>query len=240
VAERRTMAQTFLNEPYSTFSKRLTDWLNTAGGEVTNLTLDLINRAQYRLATYRAWDGLITHYALEMHGLSAVLPDDFYGAVCRVYVDVNGDNKPDVYYYRDAQAGTGYLIKDTFTKEAGHRWEIIFFARPQAAPIIVYPRALPDFTGSGIEYSFFPPELLLAAAKVIHIEESDLVGDEYNAIQRQYLTLLRDYEQAHQYQNTELRMAQIDASGKETEVVGYDLGGGDDEGDNAGTDYALG
>jgi len=218
---------TFLNEAYSTFSKRLTDWLNTAGGEVSNLTLDLLNRAQYRLATYRAWDGLITHYSMTLTSKAAVLPADFYGAVCRVYIDTNTDLKPEMYFHRDAPAADGYRIVNTFTKAGGHVWTITFFSDPSYTPVIVYPKALPDFAGTGTEYSFFPPELLLAAAKVIHIEESDLIGKEYDAIQSQYLTLLRDYEQSHQHQNVEMRMAQLDVNGNETAIAGYDLNGGE-------------
>jgi len=233
---------TFLNETYQAFSARLTDWLNTAGGEVADLTLDLINRAQYRLSTYRAWDGLITHYSITLTNKAATLPADFYGAVCRVYIDTNTDLKPELYYHRDAPAATGYRIVNTFTKAVGHVWTITFFSDPTYSPVLVYPKALPDFEGTGTEYSFFPPELLLAAAKVVHIEESDLIGDEYKAVQTQYLTLLRDYEQSHQHQNVEQRMAQIDQNGEELFISGYDLNGGEsvDATGNFDNDYDLG
>ena len=217
---------TFLNEPYSTFSKRLTDWLNTSGGEVTNLPLDLLNRAQYRLWAYRAWEGLIVHQSLTLSSNASALPSDFAGAVVRVYIDTNSDGKPDMYFYRNGNASSGYKLVDVFVKATGHAWTITFFATPAANPVIVYPKALPDFDGTGTEYSFFPPDLLLAAAKAIHIEESDLVGPEYQAVLNSYAALLRDYEQANQYQNTELRMVQLDDAGDEIGVDDYDLTGG--------------
>jgi len=217
---------TFLNEPYLTFSKRLTDWLNTSGGEVSNLPLDLLNRAQYRLWAYRAWEGLIVHQSLTLSSNASSLPSDFAGAVVLVYIDTNSDGKPDMYFYRNGNASSGYKLVDVFVKATGHAWTITFFATPGGTPVIVYPKALPDFEGTGTEYSFFPPDLLLAAAKVIHIEESDLVGPEYQAVLNSYATLLRDYEQSNQYQNTELRMSVLDDAGDEIGVDDYDLEGG--------------
>jgi hypothetical protein len=233
---------TFLNEPYSTFSKRLTDWLNTAGGEVSNLSLDLFNRAQARLWHYRAWDGLVTHYSMTLTNKAKTLPSDFGGTVCRVYCDTNSDGKPDRYYYRDGPHATGYKLVNVFVKATGHSWTITFFMDPPSTPIMVYPKALDDFTGTSTEYSFFPPDLLLATAKAIHIEESDLVGAEYQAVLNQQATLLRDYEAAHQYQNTEFRMAQIDENGDEIAVDGYDLDGGSESDfmDHYDNDYDMG
>jgi hypothetical protein len=217
----------FLDEPYSTFSKRLTDWLNTAGGEVTNLTLDLFNRAQYRLMTYRPWEGLIVRQSLTLSSTkTSALPTDFTGTVISVYIDTDADGKPDMYFYRNGNPSNGYRLTNVFVKATGHSWTITFFATPSPNPVIVYPKALPDFAGTGTEYSFFPPDLLLAAAKAIHIEESDLVGDEYQAVLNNYATLLRDYEQANQYQNTEMRMAVLDDSGDEVGVDDYDMCGG--------------
>lgn len=233
---------TFLNEPYSTFSKRLTDWLNTAGGEVTDLTLDLYNRAQQYLCLYRAWDGLLTHWQSTLTSNVITLPTNFSGTVCSVYIDTNEDGKPDKFFYRDAGTENGYKAVNSFAKATGHSWTFTFFTTPSANPYVVYPVTLEDFEGTGTEYSFFPSDLLTTTAKKIHIEESDLVGKEYDAILNQQTALLRDYEQSHQYQNIEWKMRQIDDSGDEIGNEAYDLEGGAESSlqDDYDNDYDLG
>jgi hypothetical protein len=216
----------FLTEPYSTFSKRLTDWLNTSGGEVTNLTLDLLNRAQQWLCLYRAWDGLTVRTQLTLSDKDITLPSTFSGACVAVYTDSNGDGKPDKYYYRDGEVGSGYRAQNTFAKATGHSWKFTFFAAPASNPVVVFPVPLDDFAGTGTEYSFFPTNLLLATAKKLHIEESDLVGPEYESILRAHDELLREFEHSHQHQNIEWRMRQLDTDGNEVGNEGYDLNGG--------------
>jgi hypothetical protein len=222
---------TFLNEPYSTFSKRLTDWLNTAGGEVTNLTLDLFNRAQYVLWAYRAWSSLIQQSTLTLVSNTvpaANFPAGFGGIICAIGIDTNSDGKLDRFFYKDGDVAWGYKIINSFSKATGHSWAITFFSTPSANPILVYPKALDDFAGSGTEYSYFPPELLISQAQVTHIEEAGLVGNEYQAIINKHEKLLRDYEQAHQYQNIEMRMRQLDNEGDEISNEAYDMAGGSD------------
>ncbi len=233
---------TWITETYSTFSNRLTDWLNTAGGEVPDLPLDLLNRAQQYLCLYRAWDGLVTHYSVTMSGDSCTMPANFTGTVISVYHDSNDDGVPDMFYYRNGPVSCGYKAVDTFDKATGHSWQLTFFTTPSHTPVVVYPVPLDDFDGDGDEYSFFPSNLLLATAKMLHIQDSGLVGNEYQAVLNEQQQLLRDYEQSHQYQNVEWRMRQIDQSGEEIDNDAYDLEGGTDSsvGDDYDNDYDLG
>lgn len=218
----------FRNRKYSEFSPILTDWLREEGGTVEDLTLSLINRAQDELWMYRAWDYLCKYQSLTLSSLTATLPSDFGGRICRIYCDTNSDNKPDRYYHKDGPVDSGYKIVDTFATATGHSVAITFFSTPPSTPVMVYPAILSDFAGTGTEYTYFPADLLIATAQKIHIEEADLVGNEYQAILNRQAQLLRDYEQSHQYQNVELVMRQLDESGLEIENESYDLESGAD------------
>src|SRR5574343_1580120 len=144
---------------------------------------------------YRAWDGLIAYSTLTLVGRAASMPAAFGGQLCRVYCDTNSDGKPDRYYFRDGPEANGYKLVNVFAKATGHAWTITFLSDPPISPVVVYPKVLDDFAGSGTEYSYFPPDLLVATAKTIHIKESDLVGVEYQVIENEQAILLRDYEQ---------------------------------------------
>jgi hypothetical protein len=219
----------YRNRKYSEFSPTLTDWLREEGGAVTDLTLSLINRAQDWLYQYRAWDELIK---VEQRTLSATnsitMPATYGGILLAVFCDTNGDHKPDRYYYKDGAIDSGYRLQNTFAKATGHSVVLQFFSTPPANPYIKYPVVLADFTGSGTEYTFFPSDLLLATAQLIHIQEADLVGNEYKAILDKQATLLRDYEQSHQHQNVELNMRQTDESGEQIANDSIDLDSGSD------------
>lgn len=220
----------FVNTKYATFKLRLDDWLREEGGDVTDLSKDLLNRAQAELWMYRNWDGLVKRYQLTLSSNAGSMPTDFGGmGLIRVYVDTNGDGKPDKYYYRESDTNQGYKLVNTFAKATGHSWVMTFFSTPPANPYIVYKVLLDDFTGVGDEYSYFPPDLLLATAQKIHIEEADLVGNEYEAILRRQAQLLRDYEQNHQYQNNAPEMNPLDESQQQLESDGFDLQGGSED-----------
>lgn len=212
---------------YATFSKRLTDWLREVGGEVTDLTLDLCNRAQDWLWLRRDWEDLIVRQTLSLTDKSASLPSNF-GRVLRVWHDSDEDGKPDYYYYRQARYDDGYYISDSFTKAAGHSKTITFFQDPTHTVTLEYIKTLDHFVGSGDEYSFFTPDLLIRTAQKIHIEESDLVGKEYEAIINSHAELLRDYEVAHQYRNSDMRMESLDDHGDPIETESYNLIGDTD------------
>jgi hypothetical protein len=220
----------FTNTKYADFKKRLDDWLRDEGGSISDLSKDLLNRAQTELWMYRDWDGLMKRSQLTLSSNAASMPTDFGGmGLKNVWIDSNADGKPDKYYYRESTADQGYKLVNSFTKSAGHSWTITFFSTPPANPYVHYKRCLDDFTGVGDEYSYFPPDLLVTTAQKVHIEEADLVGNEYEAILRRQAQLLRDYESNHQYQNNEPEWHPLDMSGQQIESEGFDLQGGSED-----------
>jgi len=219
----------YRNRQYSEFSPILTDWLREEGGTVTDLTKSLLNRAQDWLWQYRAWDELIKYQQITLSATNTItLPSTYGGILMQVFCDTDGDGKPDRYYYKDGQNASGYRLESTFAKATGHSVILRFFSTPPANPYIKFPVLLTDFAGTGTEYTFFPADLLIATAQMIHIQEADLVGNEYQAIIDKQAALLRDYEQSHQHQNVEMNMRQTDEAGEDIENDSFDLDGGRD------------
>lgn len=214
------------NSLYSDIYNRLLDWMSdvaNTGGNVSNRARDLLNRAQEQLRIYRAWDGLLKRSQLTVTDKVATLPDDCREIV-RVWHDSDSDGKPDFYYYQDSKRpDDGYYITDTFAKATGHTRTMTFYAAPSYDPYVEYIHSLDEFTGDGTEYSYFPGELLLATAQLIHVTESGIVGNEYSAIERRQSHLMLDYEQSHQYQNIDPRSVQNDDDGVEIELEDFNL-----------------
>lgn len=218
----------FHSDVFSTIKNRMLDWLqfSNTGGNVTDLALDLLNRAQRELWNYRAWEYLVTRANLTVTNKAATLPAGF-GKVIRVFSDTNADGLPDFYYYnRSSRADDGYRLSDAFVKATGHAWTMTFWSAPQNTVTLEYQIVLEDFAGTDTEYSFFPGELLLARAQKIHITEAALVGNEYTAIVTREKELLLDYEHAHHYRNMDMRMELNDENGTQIENEEFDLAGG--------------
>ncbi|CAK0764434.1 conserved hypothetical protein [Gammaproteobacteria bacterium] len=212
-------------DTYAQIKARLTDWLESTGGAVTSIELDLLNRAQKSLWQYRPWDYLVKKQALTLANKSANLPSDC-GQILDVYHDSDGDGRPDYHYYNESRfSDNGYTIANAFTMQSGHALSIAFFSNPTNTPVLKYQKTLSDFTGTGTEYSYFPGDLLLLKAQEIHITESGLVGPEYNAITKRLSDELRDYEQAHQDLNQDTRVVQNDVLGDPIDMPGYSLDG---------------
>ena len=216
-------------ETYLELRKRLSDWLRSTGGDVTNLPLDLLNRAQNWLTEYRRWTDMMVSAeltAVSGETNSFYLPSDM-AAFTMIFYDSDSDGKPEKYYYRHARHDDGYEITDTFDKSTGHSWVVKFYTTPSYTPKAYYQRKLVDFTNDEVntQYSFFPGELLLRTAQLIHIEETGLTGTEVQVIINSQKGRLKDYAQAHHNVNNDLRMEINDDSGSKIKAESMDLTG---------------
>ena len=191
----------------------------------------------------RDWEDLIVRYSLSsLSAKSQSLPADF-GRVVRLWHDSDGDGRADYWYYAYGKYDDGYYISDDFEKATGHSKTITFYRSPTHTPTLEYIKTLDHFEGTGTEYSFFPPDLLLRTAQKVHIEEADLVGNEYQAIINAHAELLRDYEVAHQYRNRDMRNEILDDYGDPIDVEQYNLSGDTDrwnDGYDNSYDHGLG
>lgn len=213
---------------FSNVYNRYLDWLNdqaNTGGNVTNNALDTINRAQRNLWQYRAWCELVKTASLTVTNLVASLPSD-YGRLISMWHDSDSDGKPDFYYYLEGRPDNGYRLRDPFTKAGGHSRTVTFFRAPSYTPQIEYQFALDDFTNVGTEYSFFPEDLLFAEAQLIHVADGAFIaGNDINTIEKRRNELRRDFEDAHQWLNADMRMQSNDSFGHEVQQEEYAMDG---------------
>lgn len=210
------------NDIYTNISNRLSDVVKVAGSAVTDLKLDLANRAQRSLWEYAFWDDLLIDAALTVAAdRTASLPSD-YGKMLSVWWDSNSDSKPDYYFYRDGKVPSGFKIRSIFVKATGHAYTITFFFAPQNTTRILYQKTLPDFT-TGADFSFFPAELVVREALSHHY--ADLGSDKLEANLAIRDKLLKDFVQGHQYLNTEMEQTIKDMWGNEIFMPVSDLSG---------------
>lgn len=219
------MAYQINHDTYTQIAARLNDWLECSGGSVSNLALDLLNRAQRNLQQYLPWDYLVKRSALTVTNKRANLPSDC-GQILDIYHDSDGDGRPDYHYFQNgAYSDNGFVVENSFTVSSGHSLAIAFYSAPTNTPYIAYQATLADFAGTGTEYSYFPGDLLLIEAMYIHITEMGQVGPEYQSIVARREELLRDYRQAHQGSAQDQRMVQNDIIGDPIEQSGYAMDG---------------
>ncbi len=218
-----------LNEPISIIRNRLKSWLiySATGSNVANLDLDLLNRANMWLQAYRQWDPLVTTVTLTLAGRSAVLPDDVK-SILEVYVDNLVIGKPQIWFYEnDNDVAFRYTKEYTYDPATGGFWTITF---PTVSPLLTTPkmkyiRILADFTGSGVEYSFFPPNLLLRCAQKIFVDEKGLTGDNINAVLNAFKEELGIYEGMIQYNNQKADLSPHNKFGQPVHLNGYKMNG---------------
>lgn len=212
---------------YTEYKNRMNDWMKhiATGANITDRTLDLANRAQDWLIMYKPWSDLVKTQALTVTDNQADFPSDFARMV-HCNWDSDADGKPEGYFYNLGPSNKGYIVENTFTKAGGHSRVIKFFNTLGVDPIMKYVYKLDDFAGTGTEYSFFPGELLLRTAQLLHIEEKGLSKIEYDMIYRSHNRLLTNYTQAHHYVNQELNRRINDSLGNEIIMQDVDLMGG--------------
>lgn len=228
-------------DTYANIKKRLSDMLDVAGDSVTDLELDLLNRAQRNLLMVYQWDGLVKEATLTLTNDAATLPADC-NSIIDVYHDSDSNNKQDFHYYENSTYDNGYKITNSFAKATGHSRTITFFRTPDYDPKLVYWGDLDDFAGTGTEYSYFPPDLLLQEALYIHASEEGVSGSDLAAIVNRREELIQNYKMSSQFRNRNMKIIQNDEHGEPIDNDQYSLDGsrGGLEADQFEPDYDLG
>jgi len=218
----------YWNDTYTTLKPRLTDWLRkTGGGSVTDLELDLSNRALLWLWQYRDWDDLIQRLTVTLDSsLNMTLPAAL-GRIVNVYWDTDSDNVIEgKFNLNDVDEAKNYIITDTFTKAVGHS-RVIHFPRANHTPVIKYVATLEALTGSGTEYLFFPAELMLRTAQRLRIEEKGITGVDTKSILEAQERELNNYTDANYRRNVSGRFVLKDSNGDEVFTENLALDGSD-------------
>jgi len=217
------------NQPlYSEIKARLEDWLQSSGGSVVLLPLDLLNRAQDDLTLHKQWSNMMFTEALtpvEGEPRTYSMPDGM-ASYQIISSDHDGDGKPDEYFYDRSNQVKGYKVEDRFDITTGHAHVILFYRDPSVLPNVYYQKALTDFQDTDTpQYSFFPSELLLRTAQKIHIEETGLTSSEVTVILNSQKTLLKNYTAIHHNVNTDLKMEILDYEGHPIQTEAINLTG---------------
>ena len=190
---------------YTELKNRLSDFLQISdGGNVDNIGLDLLNRAQQALWAHCEWEWLRKSATLSVDTVTflATLPADFGRLIC-VGWDTTGDGIFEGYF--DGVGGddpTRFCeLRDTFDKSTGHSMDLYFGRVPTWTPVVKYIALLDDFAEVDsqnqpiVEYSFFPADLILRQAQVIHLEEHGSRENEYQACAESLMQALTKFEQ---------------------------------------------
>lgn len=223
----------YIGDTIETLRNRLKNWLiySSTESHVENLDLDLLNRAQSWLVSYR-WgaDPLITTYTLTLSGSNeATCPSDLK-TILEVYCDSTIPGYPDIHFYENhndvAQRYTKYYTHNNGT---GGYWTIVF---PSVSPVLSSPKLkyavfLSDYTGTGDEYSYFPGELLLRTAQKIFAEEMGITGEKVDRILTSHIENIRNYETSIVGNNMVPDLTPKDHYGRPIHIAGYKLDGSD-------------
>ncbi len=232
----------YRKDKYSDIANRFKEFLtiSNAGDNITDLALEYLNEAQKDLGVYRDWDDLTVRAELTLTDKVGVLPSNC--AKLRqngVYDDSDVDGKPEnIYYQSPVFVYNGYYVTSTFLKATGYTHSITFYYSPTNTIYIKYIRTLEDFTGEGVEYSFFPSGLLLAKAQLKYLKDNGRVsGNDYQMVKDDFKNEMVDYQDATQNVNHDMRMVANDFFGRPITVGTYDLQNGDDDGIDNYTGY---
>jgi hypothetical protein len=221
-------------EPISLIRKRLqmTMIFSAQGNAVENYDLDLLNRAQMWLSQYRPWDFLTRKISIVLSGSSFNLPDD-----CNAILDIFSTDIseiPVIHFTKDAVDPTqSYSVETTFDKSIGQVWTVTFIAGIASISNLrlKYICNLPDFEGEDseeneiVEYSFFPPNLLLRCAQKMHIEDKGITGDSAQLALNAFEVELRKFEANSQYNNQAMDLTVKNHYGQPLKIAGSSLNG---------------
>lgn len=216
------------NEVFSDIANRFQTWLqaNNVGNLVVNNRKDYLNRAQRWLQIEKPWEGLVVDTSITINNGVASLPSDFISLIALGH-SINSDGRIDWYYYRDSYGSSGYRPVSTFSKYSGQTWSLKFFTGyPYQPNICRYQKKLDDFVDTGVEYSFFPGELLLKVGQLLRIEDYEPEGRDYNTTKIAIDRLLKKYKNM-EYQNNKMVFNTLDDNGNVLSFDSHSLDGSD-------------
>jgi len=216
----------YFGDTYTTNIKpQLQDWLtNTdASKNVSDLPLDLANRAQKNLWAKKAWSNLIVRVSLSLTNASYTFPADF-GRIVDMWADLAGQGVATYWFYEADNYEKGYRLDAGFTKAAGYSRSITFHYAQQSSAYMRYQKVLSNFTGEGTEYSYFPANLVLLEAQRINALEKGNMK-EFSALSTSFNEVFQDFSNTTQWVNYDPSPRLNDRLGNEIYTENYSLSG---------------
>lgn len=207
---------------------RLTMAYNSQGGDISNLDLDYINRAKDWLCQYRPWDFLVNYATLTVPDSRICdLPTDLQ-SILEVYLDVNGDGKPDLWFYANSpEVMQRYKLIPSYDPATGTTLQIQFPPNAYLSnnPTLKYIFLVNDYTGTGTEISFFPPNLLLRTAQKLYVEDRGIDDTKAAMIIKGQAEDVRFFEQMIQNQNQDMDLTIKNRYGVPVKIYGQPMDG---------------
>jgi hypothetical protein len=203
----------------------LKDWLTNSvtGKSVTNLPLSLANRAQQNLWAKKAWSNLAVRVEMSLTAGVYALPVDF-GRIIDMHADLTGTGAPTYWFYEGYNYSGGYRLDAGFTKASGYARTITFHYAQQANAYMRYQKILDDFASTGVQYSFFPANLvILEAQKIRNLEKGDI--KEYQLVSAMFDEVFKDFCNTAQWINYDPNTRVNDRFGNEVFMEEYSLNG---------------
>ncbi len=209
----------------SDIKNELNDWLDARGGDVADLALSLINQAINQLWNRRPWDVLCKNHTLVLTDNIAPIPSDF-GRFVYVASDADNDGVVDWFYsqgHRDMWKR--YDIETTLASNNQVTMQLKFPHTPQNTPILRYVVKINKVVND-TDYLFFPAPLVLRTAQKIRAIDKSISGLEVNAINNEWLELIRDFEDSNYHIDRTMQKTQQDQNFCMITNDGYTLDGG--------------
>jgi hypothetical protein len=159
-----------------------------------------------------------------------------YGKLINLMWDSNGDGIPEGYFDVNGSDPLRFCeIREEFDVSTGMTFSVYFGRVPSFTPMVRYIANLNDFRevdseGQALtEYSFFPAELLLKTAEMLHLQEKGSDTATLGTVSQAHIDLLTQFEQWQNRGGAQDRMMR-DALGYRVYQQSLDLRGGDDYG----------
>ncbi len=202
----------------------LSDWLTNSriGKAVANLPLSLANRAQESLWAKKAWSFLEVVVDVVPDSDNAyVLPVD----VGKIIIVGEYSGTDLLYEYKEGNSASyGYILNANFTKESGHQRVLTFNSLQGNSIKMTYKKTLPNFIGQGVEYSFFPANLLLLQCQMTNTSEKGN-SKEWQMQSVIFKEAFDDFVKNTLYVNADTRPVLRDRAGNNVVTPNYSLSG---------------
>jgi len=202
-----------------------------------NLNLKLVNQAKDWLCTYKPWRDLQVLVQLPLGtDRKVTLPSDF-GSVIEVFIDASNIGKPSWWYtLRDNDVAKRYDEEVVYDVATGFVRKFVFPPTvyiPQN-PWVRYSKVVADYTGTGIEFSFFPKNIMLLVVKKILQDYYGVnASDDPKWISMRVSEELRMLEAYAYNNNVALDMSVKDRYGNPIRISGGSL-----DGSRSGTNFS--
>jgi len=215
----------YFSETYlADFRPRILDFISNhdSSDNVSDVALEHANRAQKNLWMKKPWDDLAVEVDVILVSNSYALPSDF-GRVIWLYANLDGTGAAG-YLVWNSLDYDGYKIRDVFTKASVHSLTLSFNYDQTDSIKMIYQKVLPDFTGSGNEYLFFPANIMLLEAEKINLREK---GDlkELAAANSAFDFEFKEFANSRQWVNQNPTGGFRDGQGNKIVMQSYSLNG---------------